>query len=61
MMVLNGSGLKKDDVLKTLKDLGDGDAIRIYEAYLDERKTYFDEEFLKEFVRFRVRKIRKGL
>ncbi|WP_240912047.1 MULTISPECIES: hypothetical protein [unclassified Thermococcus] len=58
---MNGSDLKKDDVLKTLKDLGDGDAIRIYEAYLDGRKTYFDEEFLKEFVRFRVGKMRKGL
>ncbi|ACJ16847.1 hypothetical protein TON_1357 [Thermococcus onnurineus NA1] len=58
---IHGSDLKKDDVLKTLKDLGDGDAIRIYEAYLDGRKTYFDEEFLKEFVRFRVGKMRKGL
>ncbi|ASJ14881.1 nucleotidyltransferase domain-containing protein [Thermococcus radiotolerans] len=57
MAFLNGSSLTKEDVLSTLRKLRDEDAVRIYSAYLDGRKTGFDERFLREFVLSRVKKM----
>jgi hypothetical protein len=50
MAYLSDSGLRKEEVLRTLEQIGDKDAIEIYRAYLNERKTPFPEEFLREFV-----------
>ncbi|NJE54652.1 nucleotidyltransferase domain-containing protein [Thermococcus sp. 21S9] len=61
MAVLNGSSLRKDDVLATLRRIGDEEALRIYRAYLDGRKTPFTEEFLTEFIRKRVEELRASL
>jgi len=57
---INGSGLDKWDVLRTLEDLGEGSALEVYRAYISGRKTPFDEEFLRGFVLSSVEKIRKG-
>ena len=59
MAFLNGSSLRKGDVIKKLEELGDEDAVEIYRAYLNGRKTEFGEEFLVEFVLSRVEKLRK--
>ena len=56
---LHGLSLRKGDVLRKLEELGDEDAVKIYRAYLDGRKTEFDEEFLAEFVVSRVEKLGK--
>ncbi|WP_297437532.1 nucleotidyltransferase domain-containing protein [Thermococcus sp.] len=55
---LNGSSLRKGDVIKKLEELGDMEALEVYKSYLDERKTQFREEFLKEFIRSRVEKLK---
>jgi hypothetical protein len=57
---LNGSGLKKDDVVRTLKQIGDEEALEIYGSYLNGRKTPFSEEFLKDFVIKRVERIKES-
>ncbi|ASA78251.1 nucleotidyltransferase domain-containing protein [Thermococcus sp. 5-4] len=57
MAFLNGSSLAKEDVLGALRELGDEDAVRIYSAYLDGRRTEFDERFLRKFVLSRVKKM----
>ncbi|NJD98354.1 nucleotidyltransferase domain-containing protein [Thermococcus sp. LS1] len=58
---IHGSGLEKDDVLETLRKIGDEWAVRVYEAYLNGRRMNFEEEFLKEFVRSRVELIKKKI
>jgi len=59
MAFLNGSSLRKDDVLRTLERIGDEEALRlrIYRAYLNGRKTEFDVDFLRNFVLSRVEKM----
>ncbi|WP_297417202.1 nucleotidyltransferase domain-containing protein [Thermococcus sp.] len=59
MAFLNGSSLRKGDVLEKLKELGDEEAVRVYRSYLDGRKTEFDGEFLVGFVASRVEKLKK--
>ncbi len=59
MAFLNGSSLRKGDVLEKLKELGDEEAVRVYRSYLDGRKTEFDGEFLAGFVSSRVEKLKK--
>lgn len=56
---LNGSSLKKDNVVRTLEQIGDEKALKIYRAYLSGRKTPFPEEFLREFVIKRVEQIKE--
>jgi predicted nucleotidyltransferase len=56
---LNGSSLGKGDVLKKLGELGDMEALEVYRSYLDRRKARFREEFLKEFIRSRVEKLKE--
>ena len=58
---LNGSTLAKEDVLRTLRELGDEKAVRIYDAYLAGRRMEFDEGFLEEFVVSRVEKMKGEL
>ncbi len=60
MAFLHGSSLKKEDVLRKLEELGDGEALKIYRSYLAGRKTEFSEKFLREFVLKELGKI-KGL
>ena len=59
MAFLNGSSLRKGDVIRKLEELGDEDAVKIYRAYLDGRKMGFDKEFLRDFIASRVEKLRK--
>ncbi|WP_231855743.1 hypothetical protein [Thermococcus peptonophilus] len=59
MAYLNGSSLRKDDVVRTLEQIGDKDAIKIYRAYLNGRKIPFPEEFLREFITKRVEWIKE--
>ena len=57
---LNGSSLRKDYVLATLRRINDEEALMIYRAYLDGRKTPFSEGFLAEFVEKRIEKMRES-
>ncbi|QDA31944.1 nucleotidyltransferase domain-containing protein [Thermococcus indicus] len=59
MAFLNGSTLAKDDVLRTLQELGDEGALQIYLAYLDGRRTEFSGEFLRDFITSRVEELKK--
>ncbi|NJE09364.1 nucleotidyltransferase domain-containing protein [Thermococcus sp. MAR1] len=58
MAFLSGSSLRKDDVLRTLQQLGDNEAVMIYTAYLKGRNEPFDGDFLQEFVKLRVEKMK---
>ena len=59
MAFLNGSSLRKEDVLRKLEELGDEEAVKIYRSYLAGRKMGFRGEFLREFVASRVEKMKK--
>ncbi len=59
MAFLNGSSLRKEDVLEKLEELGDKEAVKIYRSYLAERRMEFSEEFLGEFIASRVEKLKK--
>ncbi|WP_457751553.1 nucleotidyltransferase domain-containing protein [Thermococcus sp.] len=61
MAFLSGSSLRKDDVLRALEKMDDHEAVEIYHAYLDGRKTPFPEEFLFDFIRKRVERIGASL
>ncbi|ACS32872.1 nucleotidyltransferase domain-containing protein [Thermococcus gammatolerans] len=55
---LNGSTLLKGDVLHTLQELGEGDAVKIYRAYIDGRKLEFEEAFLESFIKRWIKKLK---
>ena len=59
MAFLNGSSLRKEDVLRKLEDLGDDDAVKIYRSYLSGREMGFSEGFLRRFISSRVEKLRR--
>ncbi len=59
MAFLNGSSLKKEDVLRKLEELGDEEAWKIYRSYLAGRKTEFSAKFLRDFVAKRVETMKK--
>ncbi len=61
MAFLSGSTLLKKDVLSTLQKLGDSDALKIYHAYLNERKEEFEEDFLEVFIVSRIKKLRERM
>ena len=61
MAFLSGSGLRKDDVLRTLQQLGDDEAVMIYTAYLKGRDESFNEHFLRESVLSRVGKMTENV
>jgi len=61
MAFLSGSSLRKDDVLRTLQQLGDDEAVMIYTAYLKGRDEPFNEHFLREFVLSRVGKMTENV
>jgi len=49
--------LEKKEVLETLRKIGDGKALEIYQAYLDGRKLKFNEETLVNFISSRIMKV----
>jgi len=57
MALVNGAeGIGKDDILRELEVLGDGEALEIFKAYLEGRPLDHPEEYWAEFIRSRVRR-----
>lgn len=58
MALLNGGkGISKDDIQRALRGLGDGEAVEIFNAYLDGRDLGHSEEYWVGFITSRLEKI----
>ena len=57
MAWIESKSLHKEAVLETLVRLGDSDALKIYNAYLDKRRHPYTDGFLIQFVKSRINKI----
>ncbi len=60
LALINGAKtIKKNDILKILRKIGDNDALKIFMAYLSGRRYIFDKDFLINFISSRIREILK--
>lgn len=58
-LIHGARSLRKNEVLRVLKIIGDIEALEIYRAYLNGRELRFSEDYLKEFVRSRCEILKK--
>jgi hypothetical protein len=55
--IIKGSNsISKVDIMKTLKKIGDEEALRIYSAYIEGREIEFSREYLSSFIVSRISK-----